>query len=105
MILAEHQGDPMWLMDGEPQSLRSQWRSGGPSAHNPAMGQRILAALMLLAMAACAEAQPSLRDCEAMCKRQGQSVGEYVVGTQVPIFKPRPSVICRCSGNSSTPSP
>lgn len=55
-----------------------------------------LAALLALLAVGCADAQPSLVECEALCNRQGQKVAEYRVGAQVPIFKPRPTVICSC---------
>lgn len=56
----------------------------------------VLALLLSLSVGGCAAAQPSLEECEALCNRQGQKVAEYRVGAQVPIFKPRPSVICTC---------
>lgn len=38
----------------------------------------------------------SVSECEAMCARQGREVRLYKIGSVVPIFKPRPPVVCEC---------
>jgi hypothetical protein len=57
---------------------------------------RFICLTFLVTVAGCAAAKPSLDECQAMCSSQGQKVAEYRVGAQVPIFKPRPTVICSC---------
>ena len=57
---------------------------------------RLLALVVLVAVAGCSAASPTVEECEALCARQGKKVTEYRVGAQVPIFKPAPTVVCVC---------
>jgi hypothetical protein len=49
-----------------------------------------------LVLASCMAASMSVSDCVKLCEGQGSKVKAYRVGSVVPIFKPRPPVICEC---------
>lgn len=58
---------------------------------------RLAALLALVFFAGCTlAASPSMSECEVFCVRQSKTVRDYRVGTAVPIFKRRPSVVCTC---------
>jgi hypothetical protein len=58
---------------------------------------RVLALTCLVMLSGCTlAASPNMTECEQFCLRQGKTVSDYRVGTSVPVFKRRPSVICKC---------
>jgi hypothetical protein len=59
---------------------------------------RVILLLVLVMPLGCMAPHVSMSECEMMCARQGQKVQVYHVGSVVPIFKPRPPVICECGG-------
>jgi hypothetical protein len=38
----------------------------------------------------------SAAECQSFCRADGKTVKQYRVGGVVPIFHPRPTVICEC---------
>lgn len=57
--------------------------------------------LCLIGLLGCTQSPDiSIIDCENSCRRQGQKLKNYEIGTAITIIKPRPTVSCECQPDS-----
>jgi hypothetical protein len=52
--------------------------------------------LPLVVALGCQNPSMSGAECQEMCRADGKKVKQYRVGGVVPIFHPRPAVVCEC---------